>query len=146
VEDIPEGVERTREANHDLPMLVFSSHADMPLAYAALNDEARGFIHAGMASDQILRAIRVALKGEIVAPGKLLECALADEPTVVNLNLLSPRQRKILELVVGGLSNAEIAGRIFLAESSVKQHPRAAYKLLGAKNRTEAAKLVRNGN
>jgi DNA-binding NarL/FixJ family response regulator len=99
-----------------------------------------------MTSDQILRTLRVALKGEIVAPRELLEYALADEPTAVNLDVLSPRQREILELVVEGLSNAEIARRIFLAEFTVKQHLRAAYELLGVKNRTEAAKLVRTGN
>ena len=70
VEGIAEGVERTREANPDLPVLVFSSHADLSLAYAALESGARGFAHAGMTSDQILRALRVALKGEIVAPGE----------------------------------------------------------------------------
>ncbi len=146
MEGISEGVERIRKANPDLPVLVFSSHADLPLAYAALKAGARGFIHAGMTPDQILRAIGVVLKGEIVAPRELLEYALAEEPTAANLNLLSPRQREILELVVEGLSNAEIARRIFLAESTVNQHLRAAYKLLGVKNRTEAAKLARNYN
>jgi DNA-binding NarL/FixJ family response regulator len=41
--------------------------------------------------------------------------------------------------VVEGLTNAEIAGRLFLSESTIKQHLGAAYKLLGIKNRTEAA-------
>jgi DNA-binding NarL/FixJ family response regulator len=61
-----------------------------------------------------------------------------------DLEILSFRQRQILELVVEGLSNAEIAGRLYLAESTVKQHLRAAYKLLGVRSRTEAAKLIRD--
>jgi DNA-binding NarL/FixJ family response regulator len=48
-----------------------------------------------------------------------------------------------LELIVEGLSNTEIAGRLYLSESTVKQHLRAAYKLLGVSNRTEAAKTMR---
>ena len=47
-------------------------------------------------------------------------------------------------LVAEDLSNAEIAQRLFLTESTVKQHLRAAYKVLGVKNRTDAARLFRN--
>jgi DNA-binding NarL/FixJ family response regulator len=49
-----------------------------------------------------------------------------------------------LELVVEGLSNAEIAGLLYLSESTIKQHLRAAYKVLGVHNRTEAAKTMRD--
>jgi DNA-binding NarL/FixJ family response regulator len=48
-----------------------------------------------------------------------------------------------LEMVVEGLSNAEIAGRLYLSESTIKQHLRGAYKVLGVRNRTEAAKTMR---
>src|SRR5215211_6347352 len=54
------------------------------------------------------------------------------------------RQREILGYVVEGLSNAEIARRLYLSESTIKQHLRAAYKLLEISNRTEAAKLIRD--
>jgi DNA-binding NarL/FixJ family response regulator len=57
---------------------------------------------------------------------------------------LSARQREILGYVVEGLSNAEIGRRLYLSESTIKQHLRAAYKLLGVSNRTEAAKTMRN--
>ena len=56
---------------------------------------------------------------------------------------LSARQGEILEMVVEGLSNAEIAGRLYLSESTIKQHLRAVYKVLGVSNRTEAAKTMR---
>ncbi len=69
---------------------------------------------------------------------------LADGESSANLDILSHRQREILELVVEGFTNAQIAKRLFLSESTVKQHLRATYKLLGVKNRTEAARLIRN--
>jgi DNA-binding NarL/FixJ family response regulator len=63
-----------------------------------------------------------------------------------DLDTLSVRQREILGYVVEGLSNAEIARRLYLSESTIKQHLRAAYKLVGVSNRTEAANLFRRGD
>ena len=57
-------------------------------------------------------------------------------------HLLSARQREILELVAEDLSNAQIARRLFITESTVKQHLHKAYKILGVRNRREAAKFL----
>ncbi len=140
---LPERIKRAQEPNPGAPVLVFGPNIDLSLARTALNAGARGFLHGEMTPDQIAQAIKVALKGEIVAPRKLLEYLISDEPTV-DPHLLSPRQREILDFVVEGLSNAQIARRIFLSKSTVKQHLRAAYKILGVKNRTEASRLLRN--
>jgi DNA-binding NarL/FixJ family response regulator len=48
-----------------------------------------------------------------------------------------------LELVAEGLTNAEIGKRLFLTESTIKQHLRGAYKILGVENRAQAAKVMR---
>ena len=121
-----------------------SAHSapNLPLARDALRAGASGFVHAGMTPDQLVRAVSVAIRGETVAPRQLLGYLLdQDEPA--NLGALSARQREILGYVAEGLSNAEIASALFLSESTIKQHLRAAYKLIGASNRTEAAKLFR---
>src|SRR5215212_4396711 len=142
-EDLSEHVEQLRELSWDAPpILVFGSHLDLPLARDALKAGASGFVHAGMTPNQLLRAVSVAIRGETVAPRQLLGYLLdQDEPA--NLGALSARQREILGYVAEGLSNAEIASALFLSESTIKQHLRAAYKLIGASNRTEAAKLFR---
>ena len=88
------------------------------------------------------RAVKMASEGEIVAPRQLLEYLISSDD-VVDLNILPERQREILELVGDGLTNAQVAKKLYLTESTVKQHLRSAYKALGVKNRTEAAKLVR---
>lgn len=142
VEDVPEGVGRVREVYPDALVLVFGPNVELPLARAAFQAGTRGFIHAEMPPDQVVRAVTVAASGQPVAPRDLLLHLIAHEDPV-NLNILSGRQREILELVVDGLSNAQIATRLFLSESTIKQHLRAAYKLLGVKNRTEAAALMR---
>ena len=144
VEGLSEGVRRIRAANPIAPILVFGLHLDLPLAGAALRAGARGFIHAAMQPEQIIRALRVAAQGEIVAPRELLEFLITEKSA--DLGMLSARQREILELVGDGLSNAQIAKKLFLTESTVKQHLRAAYKILGVKNRTEASRLFREGS
>ncbi len=143
VEGVSEGIERVRKTNPQALIMVFGLYLDLALARAALRNGARGFIHAGMASGQILRALEVASEGEIVAPRQLLEYLIATEE-FADLDILSARQREILELVSEGLTNAQIAKRLFLTESTVKQHLRSAYKVLGVSNRTEAVRLIRN--
>ena len=140
---LSERVERYRELGPDAPpILVFGSQLDLPLARDALKAGASGFVHAEMTPDQLVRAVAVAKEGELVAPRELLRYLLAEEEPA-NLAALTARQKEILGYVVEGLPNAEIAGRLFLSESTIKQHLRAAYKLLGVNNRTEAANLFR---
>src|SRR5215203_2167247 len=145
-EGLSKRVEFYREQNLDAPpVVVFCPQLDLPLARDALQAGASGFVHAEMMPDQLVRALAVAARGELVAPRELLGYVLTkDEPA--NLGALSARQREIMGYVVEGLSNAEIGRRLYLSESTIKQHLRAAYKLLGVSNRTEAANLFRRGN
>jgi DNA-binding NarL/FixJ family response regulator len=137
-----EGMGGIRELYPGVPLLVLGSQLDLGLAWSALKQGADGFVHAQMHPAQVVRAVEVAQKGELAAPRQLLRYYLSqnEKPKIGNI---SARQREILELVVGGLSNAEIARRLYLSESTIKQHLRAAYKVLGVHNRTEAAKTMR---
>jgi DNA-binding NarL/FixJ family response regulator len=144
-----EGMGRIRELYPGVPLLVLGSQLDLGLAWAALKNGADGFVHAQMHPAQVLRAVEVVQKGELVAPRQLLRYLLSqNENPKKNENPkieeLSARGREILEMVVEGLSNAEIAGRLYLSESTIKQHLRAVYKVLGVRNRTEAAKTMRD--
>ena len=142
-EDLSERVQFYKQSSPDAPpIVVFGPQLDLPLARDVLRAGASGFVHAGMTPGQLVRAVTVAARGELVAPRELLEYLLTeDEPA--DLASLSVRQREILGYVVEGLSNAQIGKRLFLSESTIKQHLRSAYKVLGVKNRTEAANLFR---
>jgi DNA-binding NarL/FixJ family response regulator len=142
-EHLSERVTFYQELHSDAPpIVVFSPQLNLPLAHDALQAGASGFVHAEMMPDQLVRALAVATRGELVAPRELLRYVLTkDHPG--DLDTLSVRQREILGYVVEGLSNAEIGRRLYLSESTIKQHLRAAYKLLGVSNRTEAANLFR---
>jgi DNA-binding NarL/FixJ family response regulator len=60
----------------------------------------------------------------------------------VDLPALSFRERQILGLVVAGLTNDEIAGRLYLAETTVKGHLTSAFRRLGVRSRREAVALI----
>jgi DNA-binding NarL/FixJ family response regulator len=137
-----EGMGRIRELYPGVPLLVLGSQLDLALASSALKNGADGFVHAQMHPAQVLSAVEVVQKGELAAPRQLLRYYLSQNEKP-KIGELSARQREILEMVVEGLSNAEIAGRLYLSESTIKQHLRAAYKVLGVRNRTEAAKTMR---
>ncbi len=153
-EGLPEAISRIRKANigdstddtasEACPILIFAPQNDLKLAEASLRGGARGFVHAGMTPEQILRALSVTAKGELVAPRELLEyLATPDERVLARLDTLPARKREILELVAEGLTNAQIGKRLFLTESTIKQHLRGIYKILGVENRAQAAKVMR---
>jgi DNA-binding NarL/FixJ family response regulator len=145
-EGLSERVKFYQELSQDAPpIVVFGPQLDLPLARDALLAGASGFVHAEMMPDQLVRALTVAARGELVAPRELLRYVLTKNHTS-DLAALSVRQREILGYVVEGLSNAEIGRRLYLSESTIKQHLRTAYKLLGVSNRTEAANLFRRGD
>ena len=137
-----EDMVRIRELYPSVPLLVLGSKLDLGLAWATLKNGADGFVHAQMHPAQVLRAVEVVQKGELAAPRQLLGYFLSQKENP-KIGELSARQQEIMELVVEGLSNAEIAGRLYLSESTIKQHLRAVYKVLGVRNRTEAAKTMR---
>jgi DNA-binding NarL/FixJ family response regulator len=143
-EALAQEVQRIRAQAPHAAILVYALAPDLRLARGATKAGAGGLLHTGMPPVQTLRALWAALRGEVVLPRALLRLWVDEqqrrlqEPRID----LSARQREVLELVAEGLTNAEIAERMFLTESTIKQHLRAAYKLLGAKNRTEAAALL----
>ena len=58
---------------------------------------------------------------------------------------VTPRELEILELIASGLSNKEIAGKIFVSENTVKTHSSRLFEKLGAKRRTQAVQLGKEG-
>lgn len=138
-----ERMRRVHELYPDVPLLVCGLCLDSALACAALKNGAAGFVHAAMESEQVLKAVEVAQKGKLAAPRQLIPYLLGQDKST-EVGDLSVRQREVVELAAKGESNAQIAEHLYLSVSTIKQHLRAAYKRLGVRNRTEAAKTVKN--
>lgn len=73
---------------------------------------------------------------EVPAPASFVR----DETRVESLGI-TPRELEILELIAAGLSNREIAERVFVSENTVKTHSSRVFDKLGARRRTQAVQL-----
>jgi DNA-binding NarL/FixJ family response regulator len=78
--------------------------------------------------------VRAALTGHVVVPRPAGPQPFGGE--------LSHREKEVLAMVVLGFANGQIAGRLFLAESTVKSHLTSAFTKLGVRSRSEAAALI----
>ena len=145
-EDIASLVQSVKEEVPEAAVVVLSPTLELSLTCAAVSAGARGFLPAGISPQQLARAISVVLRGEMALPREILQAGierLNEHQRAPDLSVLSERQLEVLELVGAGLPNVQIAKRLYLSESTVKQYLRGAYKALGVKNRQEARRIVR---
>jgi DNA-binding NarL/FixJ family response regulator len=114
-------------------------------AFAALKAGASGFLLKDGPADELLTAIRTVHRGDaVIAPSttrRLLDhvapgLPVDDDPDP--LVLLTDREREILLQVARGLSNAEIATKLFLSEGTVKTHVSRVLGKLGLRDRVQA--------
>jgi len=119
-------------------------------ALAALRAGAVGCLSASISPDELAVALRQAARGEVtlspdVARGLIAQMAQdSQQPphSVPCYEGLSDREIEILNLVCRGLSNKEVAQRLYLSVRTVENHLGNIYKKLGVRSRTEAAVLV----
>src|SRR5262249_26540026 len=117
--------------------------------YEAIRAGASGFLLKDVQPAQLVEAVRVVADGEgLLAPTvtrRLLErfaSQLPDEKPPVSLETLTPREREIPRLVASGLSNAEIADQLVVAEATVKTHVSAVLRKLALRDRVQAVVLA----
>ncbi len=116
--------------------------------FDALRAGASGFLLKDATPEQILTAIRTVAAGEaLLAPAvtRRLIAQFAGRPRLTRparLDRLTAREREVLLLIARGLSNAEIAERLSLAEQTVKSHVGALLGKLGLRDRVQAVVLA----
>jgi DNA-binding NarL/FixJ family response regulator len=88
--------------------------------------------------DELLKAIRTVYSGRTYLPAAIAAALAAQAPRPD----LSGRELEVLELVVNGMSNKEIAGALNIAEHTVKNHVKSIFDKLGVADRTQAATVA----
>jgi DNA-binding NarL/FixJ family response regulator len=146
-----DGVAATRRLHEEQPncrVIVLTTFDDDELVFDGLRAGAVGYLLKDAPSEKLAEAIRVAARGETflqpsVAAKVVAEFARLSRKTVTTANAviepLSEREIEILRLIAQGASNREIAGTLFLAEGTVKNHVTNILGKLEARDRTQAA-------
>jgi DNA-binding NarL/FixJ family response regulator len=152
---VMDGLEATRRIVADellggVRVLVLTTFDLDEYVYQALRAGASGFLLKDTPPADLLAAIRVVAAGDaLLAPSVtrrlIQEFARRPEPAAVApaaLAALTDREREVLALVARGLSNAEIAGRLFVSAATAKTHVSRVLAKLGARDRAQLVMLA----
>ncbi len=141
--------ERILEAGGVSKVLVMTTFDLDEHALAALRAGASGFLLKDTPPEDLVSAIRSVAAGDaVVSPRvtrRLLSRFLRDDlppsrdPAI--LDVLTEREREVLGLIAGGLSNCEIAAQLYLSEATVKSHVGRVLAKLGLRDRVQAVVL-----
>lgn len=133
--DAPAAVRRARRALTEAAIVVICPPAARRALPRYLEAGADGIVFSDESSRKLGPVVRCARVGHLAVPGVVRQ--------VLSPPALSYREKEVLELAARGLTNSQIASRLYLAESTVKTHLSSAFRRLGVSSRREAAALLR---
>jgi NarL family two-component system response regulator LiaR len=153
-----EATRRVREVSPGSQVIVLTSYHEDDHIFPAIKAGALSYLLKNVRPEELAAAVRAAAWGEAVldspvatrvlqemreslATGKLATPQPAAQPLA---EPLSERELEVLELVAQGLTNAEIAARLFIAHGTVKRHINNIYGKLQVRHRTEAIARARD--
>lgn len=150
---VVDGVSATQrivEAGDGCKVLVMTTFDLDEHALGALRAGASGFLLKDTPPEDLVSAIRSVAGGDAVVSPKvtkrLLDRLIADTPgdmrDPVVLDVLTAREREVLEQIAAGRSNAEIAEKLYLSEATVKTHVGRVLTKLGLRDRVQAVVLA----
>ena len=150
---VMDGLQATRQitAMDDGPRVLVLTTFDLDdYVYQALRWGASGFLLKDASARELAEAVRVVAAGDaLLSPGvtrrliaEFARMGAPRGPSRKTLQDLTERETEVLALVARGLSNAEIAGRLVVAEQTVKTHVSRILMKLGLRDRTQAVVLA----
>ena len=139
-----QAIRQLRKTHPDLPVIVLTTYMDDKWLFDAIRAGATGYLLKDSPRQELIDAIKGTLSGNVyldpsVARKVLDSVAASPEPVESDEDFdLSERERDILQLLVEGLSNAEIAHRLYLSEGTVRNYLSSLFVKLDVSDRTQA--------
>ena len=141
------GIEATRQVMESDPntgVVVLTMFRDDDSVFAAMRAGARGYVLKDAGGDEVLRVVRAVANGEAhfgpEIARRLMSFFSAPRPTATSEAFpeLTAREREVLNLIAGGLSNAEITRQLFLSPKTVRNHISNIFTKLRVADRAQA--------
>jgi two-component system, NarL family, response regulator LiaR len=136
-----------REQSPSIQVIALTSFKEEGLVQSALQAGAIGYLLKDVSADELAQAIRSAHAGRSTLSPEAAQALVhaVSQPPVTDFDL-TERERVVLALMVEGLNNTQIAGRLTVSPSTIKSHVSNILSKLGVSSRTEAVTLaLRNG-
>jgi FixJ family two-component response regulator len=117
----PSGLDLQRQlgqSEHPIPIIFVTGHGDIPMSVRAMKDGAVEFLPKPFRDQDLLDAIHQALESDRVAREQRAKAGELRR----RYELLTPREREVMELVVRGLLNKQIASELGASEITIKMH------------------------
>jgi DNA-binding NarL/FixJ family response regulator len=136
-----DGLEATRllsERAPEVAVLIFTAYSERSLLTRGLESGAKGYVLKEASHQTLLRAIEKVVAGEGYVDPALMPSFLGGRGD----ELLTAREREILQLLADGMSNADVAARLYISQETVKSHVRHILAKLEADTRTHAVAIA----
>jgi DNA-binding NarL/FixJ family response regulator len=137
-----DGLEATKEILKRAPetaVLIFTAFSERSLLARGLDSGAKGYILKEAPHETLLRAIERLATGEGYIDPALMPAFLSGKDQT---DMLTAREREILQLLADGMSNADVASKLFISQETVKSHVRHILSKLEADTRTHAVAIA----
>jgi len=142
-----ECVARLTERLPSVQVIMVTVYQDPDRIFCALRAGASGYLLKRATPEQVLNAIRDVQLGGVPMSAEIARQVIKYFQTppaaTAEVEKLSPREREILDLVVPGFSNKEIADRLSISVESIRWHLKNIYQKLHVHSRTEAVSKIR---
>ncbi|HZE37537.1 MAG TPA: response regulator transcription factor [Stackebrandtia sp.] len=146
-----DGIAATKKLAGVADVLILTTYGSDAHVFDALAAGAAGFLLKDTDAEALLEAVRTVARGDGLISPSVTRALIAEfgrhrpPPSAApDLSALTARERQVLDLLGNGLSNAEIARRLGMAEATVKTHVSRILSKLDLRSRVQAAILARD--